>query len=381
MTDESSDDAAYEAAIVRDRALLLGIAYLLTGDLGRAEQTVRWTLTQAYPATTERVALIAVLIDGVRRGVRLPDPGGTRVDLIDTAPVEPGASIVADLRMLAPSDRAVLVLERFAELPTVQIAAVLGLPYDLVSSAARRARLALVERSPGRSPDDAIAAELRAVVPDAEAARSATGDLHRARRRQGRRRVQRAVVAVAAAVVIALLVTVQLVPERSTPRATDPATSAPVATATPDTCTATGAGCRTEQLARAWAVVKSHLDEDDTYFTHTSLVKGRDSVVTLRMSRPGGATSVIVEFAPDRRSARRCGEATGHRCVSQRFMDGNRFILTTSLTARDGIEVQYRPQGNEVFTAIARDSGSGKRLEISTSDLIDLLEDPLLLAR
>lgn len=380
MTDEVSDDAAYAAAIGRDRALLLGVAFLLTGDLDRAEQTVRWTLDQAYPATTGRVALIALLVDGVRRGVRASDPGGARVDLIDSAPVEPGASIVADLRLLTPTDRAVLVLERYAELPTTQIAAVLGVPYDSVISAARRARLALVERSPGRSPDDAIAAELRAAVPDAEAVGSATADLDRARRKRGRRRLQRVAMAVAA-VVVAILVTVQLVPERSTPQAGDPAASAPVPSAPADACSAAGAGCRTEQLARAWAVVKTHLDEDDAYFTHTSLVKGRDSVVTLRMSRPGGATSVLVEFAPDRRSARRCGEATGHRCMSQRFMDGNRFILTTSLTARDGIEVQYRPEGTEVFTAIARDSGPGERLEISTSDLIGLLEDPLLLAR
>ncbi len=381
MTNETTGDAAYRAAVERDRPLLSGIGYLLTADLVRAEQLVRWTLSQAFDTSTvDRVALLRILLDAVRRDARLPGQRGERIDLVDSAPVPPGASIVTDLRTLPPTERAVIVLERYAELPTVQIAAVLSLPYDSVLSAAHRAQVALVERLPGRSPDGAIAAELRAAVPTEVRSASPTADLERARRLRRRRRGQR-LIAVAAALVVAVLLAVQLIPDRSAPLADDPAqSSAPAPTPTPSVCSTNGSGCRTEHLAQAWAVVSTHLD-DSAYFTHTSLVTGRDSVVTLRMSRPGGATEVIVEFAPDRRSARRCGRATGHPCMSQRFMDGNRFILTTSLTARQGIEVQYRPRGTQVITAIARDTGSGERLEISTSDLIGLLEDPQLPAR
>ena len=40
--------------------------------------------------------------------------------------------------------------------------------------------------------------------------------------------------------------------------------------------------------------------------------------------------------------------------------------------------MQYNPNGDQVITAIARNTTKGKVLELSTSDLIDLVQDPRL---
>ena len=42
------------------------------------------------------------------------------------------------------------------------------------------------------------------------------------------------------------------------------------------------------------------------------------------------------------------------------------------------MEVQYKPNGDQVITAIARNTSKGRVLDLSTSDLIDLVQDPRL---
>ena len=59
-------------------------------------------------------------------------------------------------------------------------------------------------------------------------------------------------------------------------------------------------------------------------------------------------------------------------------MDGNSYLLTDSTLADGGIEVQYRPNGNEVITVIARNMQRGRALQISRADLIELVQDERL---
>jgi hypothetical protein len=74
----------------------------------------------------------------------------------------------------------------------------------------------------------------------------------------------------------------------------------------------------------------------------------------------------------------RCGATTNQQCTAVRFMDGNLFRLSDSATVFRGIEVQYNPTGDEVITAIARNTQRGQVLEVSTGDLVKLLQDPRL---
>jgi hypothetical protein len=59
-------------------------------------------------------------------------------------------------------------------------------------------------------------------------------------------------------------------------------------------------------------------------------------------------------------------------------MDGNRFRVSDSASVGRGIEVQYNPIGDEVITAIARNTRRGQVLEVTTGDLVKLLQDPRL---
>jgi hypothetical protein len=59
-------------------------------------------------------------------------------------------------------------------------------------------------------------------------------------------------------------------------------------------------------------------------------------------------------------------------------MDGNTYLMTDSTLADGGIEVQYSPKGDEVITVIARNTQRGQILEISTAELIQLVQDERL---
>ena len=52
--------------------------------------------------------------------------------------------------------------------------------------------------------------------------------------------------------------------------------------------------------------------------------------------------------------------------------------VSRSTTVAEGLEVQYRPNGTEVITIIARNSGGGKTLDLDAADLHELIEDPRL---
>jgi hypothetical protein len=137
-------------------------------------------------------------------------------------------------------------------------------------------------------------------------------------------------------------------------------------------------------------VVASRLDPEGSYFTGYSFSydpryesrtfwAGGDGALGLEVFRlDGGATEVYVQVATGYDTAVRCGATTRSRCEGQRFMNGNRFTLSTTTQLDRGIEVQHRPDGDQVITVVARNTTRGKVLDVTRADLIELVQDPRL---
>ena len=106
---------------------------------------------------------------------------------------------------------------------------------------------------------------------------------------------------------------------------------------------------------------------------------GQGGALAFEMFRlDAGATTVYLQIATGRQSAVRCGETVGRRCSRQKFLDGNFFNLTNTVSVRQGMEVQYRPTGQHVVTVIARNTTKGQQFDIPRGDLIRLVQDPRL---
>jgi len=137
-------------------------------------------------------------------------------------------------------------------------------------------------------------------------------------------------------------------------------------------------------------VMVSHLDADGKYFTGYSFSydprydtpsfwMGRGGALGLELYRlQGGATEVYLQIATRSSAATRCGTTTKQRCESLRLMDGNRFTLSTSIEISRGIEVQCWAETDQLVTVVARNTMSGKVLDISQADLLKLVQDPRL---
>ena len=137
-------------------------------------------------------------------------------------------------------------------------------------------------------------------------------------------------------------------------------------------------------------VVRSYVDPNRTYFTgfgyepesiyeSETFWQGRGGVLGLYLSpKQGGATVVYLQVATARERAIRCGLLTQQRCVSQRFLSGNRYTLTETTYPTEGIEVQYSADGTQAVTIVARDATKGRTLDIARSDLIKLVQDSRL---
>jgi hypothetical protein len=192
-----------------------------------------------------------------------------------------------------------------------------------------------------------------------------------------------------------VLVVGQLHPVAQAPTtAPAPAVATSTVTVTPSptsSCDRSQTACQAS-LVRAWRatvydVVSEYVDPEGAYF-NTSSYYARDETdglwttsqgaLGMEMFRSGGATQVSVQIATDRSYAPRCGEATGNPCSSIRFMDGNRFVLSDGLDTVDGLEGQYRPDGREVITVIAMNTGPGPTLVIDRAQLVRLLQDERL---
>ena len=110
-----------------------------------------------------------------------------------------------------------------------------------------------------------------------------------------------------------------------------------------------------------------------------SFWSGQGGALAFEMFRlEKGATEVYLQVATSRKFAVRCGATTGQQCMFVRFMDGNSYLMTDSTLKGGGIEVQHNPRGDEVITVIARNTQRGQMLEISSGDLIKLVQDKRL---
>ena len=393
----------YAVVVERERPLLQACAYLLTADEERADRLVQLVLARMYERWDDvqrpRVEALRALVQTSPHDPLLPWDTGPRIQLIDGGPSSvPQPEIVGDLQRLPTGQRAVIVLEWFAELPTVQIAEVCGRTVDEVLVLARQARAALGANHPDRAHDAALAEELREAVPlDRRAAYGGAEDLDHGRHLVRRRWLRRGLAA-AVAVVLLVVGVVFLVPGRApAPVAAPPPPSVtPVTTPTPIPvgCDTTDPICRGEIL-RLWraemaVVVGSYLDPAGEYlsgygyrydegFDDPGFWAGQGGALTIEMFRlDQGATRVYLQIATSRRTAVRCGETVGRNCVRQKFLDGNFFNLTNTVNVRQGMEVQHRPTGQHVVTVIARNTAKGDQLDIQRGDLIRLVQDPRL---
>lgn len=395
-------DDEFAAVVERERPLLQGIAYLLTGDAERADRLVQAVWARMYEGwaqvTRPQVEAIRALIAAEPLAVRLPWESGPRFELVDGRPARatPVEAIVADLRRLTADQRTVLVLERYAQLPSARIAEVLGRSIDEVLVLARQARAALAAGGPQRVDDNALARELADAIPvDRRTAYGSADDLAHGRRLVRSRRLRRGAAALTAALLLVVGI-VLLLPDRApapiaAPAATTPAPAA--VTPTGPSCTPSEAACR-GRILFTWRsemaeVVQSHLDPGGVYFSgfgyrydgrydSPDFWSGQEGALAFEMFRlDRGATVVYVQIATSRRTAVRCGATTAQECQTVRFMDGNQMQVSLSSTVAEGVEVQYRPNG-QVITVIARNTTRAKTFDLTSAELVELVQDPRL---
>ena len=395
-------DDEFAAVVERERPLLQGIAYLLTGDAERADRLVQAVWARMYEnwaqVTRPQVEAIRALIVAEPLALNLPWESQPRFELVDGQRLTAAATepIVADLRRLAADQRTVIILERYAQLPSAQIAEVLGRPIDEVLVLARQARAALAAGHPQRVDDTALARELADAIPvDHRTAYGSADDLAHGRRLVQRRRLRRGAAALAAAVLLVVGFAVLLPDRAPTPSAAPPAATPVPASVTPTgpNCSPAESTCRGRILFR-WRsemaeVVQSHLDPDGVYFSgfgyrydgrydSPDFWSGQEGALAFEMFRlDRGATVVYVQIATSRQTAVRCGATTGHECQTVRFMNGNQMRLSLSNTVAEGVEVQYRPSG-QVITVIARNTTRAKTFDLTSAELVELVQDPRL---
>jgi DNA-directed RNA polymerase specialized sigma24 family protein len=390
-------DEEYAAVAERERPLIQATAYLLTGDPGRAERVVQRVFAELYGRLPRlqhpRVEALRAVVHVARGPVQLPWESRKRVELIDGPRPAPAAEpIVADLGVLTYDERAAIVLESHAKLPSAQIAEIIERPVDEVLLLARQARNALATGHPRRTSDEVLAEELRDAIPYATREfRGSATDLAHGRQLIHRRWIQRGSAALVAVVLI-IVAGALLIPTR--PPVPQAAPSRPTPTAFSLNCEPSSATCQAQILFR-WRskmteVARSHLDPTGKYFSGfgyfydsryntPSFWSGGGGALAFQMFRlDKGATEVYLQIASSRKFAVRCGATTHQQCSRMKFMDGNSFLLSESTLVRRGIEVQYSPSGEEVITVIARNTQRGKVLDISRGDLIELVQDERL---
>ena len=396
-------DRDYATFVEDERALLQRCAYLLAGRRDAADELVQATLADLYArwrhVRDPRLVALRLLYTTDLGALPAWSPRA-RFELVDSRPAhEPVDPLVTALGHLSARQRMVVVLEWVARVPRVDMAAVLDSSVETVADVARDARAALVRQAPELADDTVLVTRLDAAVPTEMRAVRRYDDLTHGQELVRRRWLRRAGV-VAAALVLLVLVATQLRPAARTP-ASGPAPTVPVVTptvtVTPSPTTPCDRTLRTCQasLTRAWRatvfeVVATYLDPEGTYFNASSYYardetddlwttkQGALAMEVFKVGDGGGATEVYVQIATSRAYAPRCGEATGNGCASIRFLDGNRFVLSDGLDTNDGLEGQYRPDGTQVITVVARNTAAGRPLDVSRAQLVRMLQDDRL---
>jgi DNA-directed RNA polymerase specialized sigma24 family protein len=389
-------DQEYAAVVDRGRPLIEATAYLITGDQAQAERVVQLVFAELYRRLAgvqhPQVEALRTVVHTARGPIQLPWEPRVRFELIDGPPPLPATeAIVADLRTLPYEQRVAVILEAYAGLPTVQIAKVLERPVVHVPLLVRQARAALAVGRPGRTNEEALAQELKDAIPYVMRERhDGAGDLAHGRWISRRRLIRRGLAALVAMLLIVVVAGVLIPTRREVPQA---GLSVPISTLSQG-CDPARATCRAKIVFK-WRsemakVAASYLDPRGEYFSGfgdfydsrydtPSFWSGQGGALAFQMFRlDRGATGVYVQLATDRKFAVRCGATTHQACQSFQSMDGNTYLMTYSTLADGGIEVQYSPRGDEVITVIARNAQRGQILQISTGELIKLVQDERL---
>jgi hypothetical protein len=401
----SSHDRAFLGFAERSGPLLRGCALLMTGEPARARRLAESVVARRYPPRgTSAQLLTASLQELVRPEPRLFRPPWFRepgLELVDADTVHTLPPLLGELQRLPPEQRASLVFGQYGGLTAPVVAEALRTDVPTVEQWVRQAYQILAMAHPDRLQPGRVAEELRAAVHhhlEDGRADEVGADLQHARLLVRSRRVRQASALVAAVLVIVVGAVTLVHRGETTPEAAStapPAASSPTPSPVPHvsaSCDVRNGMCQATVM-RQWRaemarVAASYVDPDGDYFTGYSFSytpryesaafwAGRGGALGLEISRlQGGATEVYLQVASDYRSAVPCGRITGRPCQSQRFMDGNRFTLTTTTQVSKGIEVQYRPDGDQVITVVARNTTRGTPLEVTRAELLALVQDP-----
>jgi hypothetical protein len=401
----SSQDQAFLDFAERSRPLLAGCALLMTGEPARARRLAQSVLARRYPPRRPPAEqLTAALQDLVRPQPGLFRPPWVRepgLELVDATEARGLPPLLDELQRLVPEQRASLVFGQYGGLTASAVAEALGTDVPTVEQWVRQAYQILAVGHPDRLQPGRLAEELRTAVGrhlGADGADDARADLQHGHQLVRNRRLRLASALVAAVLVVVVGAVTFLHRGETAPEAAStapPAVSSPTASPVPHvsaSCDVRNGICQATVM-RQWRtemsrIAASYVDPDGTYFTGYSFFytpryesrtfwAGRGGALGLDISRlQGGATEVYLQVASDDRSAVPCGRITGRSCQSQRFMDGNSFTLTTTTQVSKGIEVQYRPEGEQVITVVARNRTRGTPLEVTRAQLLALVQDP-----
>ena len=143
-------DEEFRAFYFAQAARLKGIALLMVGDPGRAEELAQEALLRAYrawprirredPGPYVRTALVNLCRNEYRRRLlerrHQPEPSAT--DASHDTKVAEAMRIADALRALPPVRKAVIVLRYYEDLPEAEIARILDRPLNTIKSDIRR---------------------------------------------------------------------------------------------------------------------------------------------------------------------------------------------------------------------------------------------------
>ena len=399
LTSARLRDAGFLAFVRQYRARLFGAAFLLRGDAETAERVTQLAIAQSYG---HREHYLTSAVEHVVRTdpqtLRLPWLRSPQVELIEidqTSALPTPTALLVRLAALPTEQRTAVIVQSFLGLSSEQAAELLASAPEKVSIARTLGLLAMSDVLPPGSGDPAVL--MASVVPrgrDVESA--ALDDLAHGRWLVGRRRLRRSSV-LAAALAMVLIVLAVAWPDRVTVVRVNAPIETPSATPSASVAACTdlqNPQCRV-QVVRAWRsqmsnVVSGKLDPQGNYFSGYSygytprydsdqLWKDKRGSLGLDLFKStGGGTTVFLQVATSRQDAIPCGQLTKQKCIRRQMMDFNYFTMTTTTRSRQGVEVQYCPDGTQVITLVARDVTKGQRLDVTSAQLLELVQDERL---
>ena len=395
-----TDEVSFATFVAAQRPLLQGIAYLMYGDVGRGRAIVDVTMASLYDnwpvESNPRDIALRQVLDARPSQLDVPWVHRSRVELVDTATpgLNPPVGIVGELAALDVDQRRVLILQHVAQVPLPLMPSLVDRTLDEVRELARSARDRLLAADPDRARSAVLSAQLAEAIPyDLREGLPVDLDITHGKQLI-RQRMLRRLAGTVAAILVLVSVVIWAPREQLSASTSPPAPSpSPVQSQPAPPCGESDNKCQVHVLgtwrAEMADVVGSYLDPASKYFDGVghgsepiyetpSFWDGRGGALGFNLFSRTGGTLIYVQVASSDNLAIPCGEMTGQDCISQRFLDGNRYQLTETTYATEGLEVQYAPNGTEVVTVVARDTTIGRSLAVTRGQLIKLVQDSRL---